>query len=365
MLLIFTDLLETHFTQARTVSLPLAGDVNIWVFQGTPFLPDEYLPTAVADAARMVEGLFGEPFPSTDIILLMPRSDLYNIGGGASHYGRYMLVSRDRESDLHHMEPPLGTIAHETGHYYFSGRMPRWLVEGGASTITAYFNDRRGYRDINESRIYLSNSARIYAYQYGGIANISHCLYHSSFFLPTCFYGMGANFLVTMLDAIGENPVGAALREIYLLEKVGIVEDTTYSSSILRPICERSSLTSTGSCTGDLTFPISRTITRFSRSCNLYIDPKGCWITNWLDFFIGQGIPDKCHETLRRTSIWMSSPLAELVPTQASDCVSVEGTIARFDMPRCDPTSSRTRRLPHSRRAGAVLQCRQSARVEG
>lgn len=330
---LYSDLLETHFTQARTVSLPLAGDVNIWVFQGTPFLPDEYLPTAVADAARMVEGLFGEPFPSTDIILLMPRSDLYNIGGGASHYGRYMLVSRDRESDLHHMEPPLGTIAHETGHYYFSGRMPRWLVEGGASTITAYFNDRRGYRDINESRIYLSNSARIYAYQYGGIANISHCLYHSSFFLPTCFYGMGANFLVTMLDAIGENPVGAALREIYLLEKVGIVTEELAYDIFLKhtpPDLREEFLDIYRELHGGPNLPDIPDDHGDSVEAATYISTEET-VEGMLDykldldffrFHAEEGREYRInvtHETLRRTSIWMYSSSGDDLASRNED----------------------------------------------
>ncbi len=67
----YDDLLEAHFSQARTVSLPLAGDVNIWIFQTTPFPPNDDLLTIIEDTARMSEELLGAPFPTTDIILLV------------------------------------------------------------------------------------------------------------------------------------------------------------------------------------------------------------------------------------------------------------------------------------------------------
>ena len=67
---LFNDLIDSHFTQSTTVSLPLAGDVTIWVLQSTPFPPDEDLSAIIEDTIRLSEGFLKTPFPITDVILL-------------------------------------------------------------------------------------------------------------------------------------------------------------------------------------------------------------------------------------------------------------------------------------------------------
>ena len=108
---LYQDLLHAHFTQARTVSLPLAGDVNIWVFQNAPFPQEEDLLTVIEDTARISEGLLGAPFPTNDIILLVvDRSDKhYSVGSG--HFYTYMRLIRSSGKVRH--------LPHETAHYYF------------------------------------------------------------------------------------------------------------------------------------------------------------------------------------------------------------------------------------------------------
>ena len=105
---LYLDLLQTHYTQTKTISLPLAGEVNIWVFQNDPFQPDEDLLTAIEDTARISEEFLGVPFPTTDIILLVvPQGS--GIGGG--HWGSHMVLRR--------FLGDIWNIAHETAHYYF------------------------------------------------------------------------------------------------------------------------------------------------------------------------------------------------------------------------------------------------------
>ena len=85
---LYADLLRIHYTQYRTISLPMAGNVNIWVFQNTPFPPEEDLLSVIENTARISERLMGIPFPTTDIILLVvdDADRRYRISRGA-HLG--------------------------------------------------------------------------------------------------------------------------------------------------------------------------------------------------------------------------------------------------------------------------------------
>lgn len=57
---LYLDLLDTHFTQASTVPLPLAGDVRIWVFSDEPFNLGENHRPLIRDTA-----LAFQPLPPT------------------------------------------------------------------------------------------------------------------------------------------------------------------------------------------------------------------------------------------------------------------------------------------------------------
>ena len=51
------DFLRTHFTRSATISLPLAGDVDVWVFWHNPFPDSDDTIELIEDAARASEAL--------------------------------------------------------------------------------------------------------------------------------------------------------------------------------------------------------------------------------------------------------------------------------------------------------------------
>ena len=63
-------LLRTHYVQTRTISLPLAGAVNIWLVRDASFPQNHDLFDRLASSARILEGLFNwvSPSPTSDII---------------------------------------------------------------------------------------------------------------------------------------------------------------------------------------------------------------------------------------------------------------------------------------------------------
>ena len=226
---LYRNLLEAHHTQSGTVSLPLAGEVNIWVFQNTPFPQNDNLLTVIEDTARMSEGLLGVPFPTTDIILLVVDSSetWYSVYPG--HYGSHMQLTRDSGMVFY--------VPHETAHYYFFNPEtgPRWLTEGAAEFIETYFNDRMGIQGLASKRANVSFEAQS-CVDIGGVENIRH-LYHvlESDWVPSrpagCIYQMGENFLHRATQLAGEDSVMSALGDLHVSElgkERGSVEDRIY-----------------------------------------------------------------------------------------------------------------------------------------
>ena len=203
---LYFGFLPTHFTQAKTIALPLAGDVNIWVFRRAPFPADEDVPPMIEDVARVVEEFTGLAFPTNDIILLLDDS----IAGGA-HFSSSMLLGRPSARSLHH----------ETAHYYFGEVLingPRWLVEGGAEFITALLRDRMGTESLGKRKAKImdplnSHTDCVRKYEnLWGLHVVSDLEWLNS--PDICPYVMGENFLLEIHNTIGANRLAAAFRDM-------------------------------------------------------------------------------------------------------------------------------------------------------
>ncbi|MCY4527414.1 MAG: hypothetical protein OXD46_00055 [Chloroflexi bacterium] len=214
---LYQDLLKAHHTQTMTVSLPLAGDVNIWVIQPDPFPPDEDLLTIIENTARIMEGFLEVPFPTTDIILLVANQS-YGVGG--LHAGSHMRLVRRDSYDGQEVE--VEYIPHETAHYYFSANStgPRWLTEGAAEYFQAYVNDLKGVKDLKDHRIEVSRETNSVCIDgYDEFENIRHYVYVSDY-KGGCHYDMGENLLHGLFETMGDEAMRAALRDLILLELV-------------------------------------------------------------------------------------------------------------------------------------------------
>ena len=152
---LYSDLLSAHFTQARAISTPLAGDVNVWVFQNTAFPPGEDLLKTIEDTVRISEESLGVPFPTTDVILLVVDRSAKRYSIASGHYDSSMVLSRSANGNVWH-------LPHETAHYYFLSphNGPRWLTEGAAEFIAAQYDHRTGTLEIAEDRRYALRQAQ-------------------------------------------------------------------------------------------------------------------------------------------------------------------------------------------------------------
>ena len=135
---LYHHLLQGYFVQSKTVSLPLAGDVNIRVFQNTPFPPHEDLLAVIEDVALITEQFTGEPFPTYWIKLFFLRLPTPEIAiarvkqrvlqGG--HDAPEQIVRRRFHAGLRNFESIYRDLVDEWVAYDNRGDTPILLVEG-------------------------------------------------------------------------------------------------------------------------------------------------------------------------------------------------------------------------------------------
>ena len=196
----------------ESISLPLAGEVNVWLVQDTsPVLNQESL-RQIEYAARVAEEFFGVPFPTTDIIVLVVTEGKSEYGHLVQHLGSLMSVVVSRGQ--------LYGILHEAAHYYLTSNFQGhpWFTEGGANFIEALVNHERGRQDISSRETVVSKEVQSFCID-SGVENIRHNAYllergQVSYF--QCNYRLGEYLLLNLLKIMGKNAMSAALNELYV-----------------------------------------------------------------------------------------------------------------------------------------------------
>ena len=205
---LYKDLLDYRHTQHEVISLPLAGDVNVWVIQSAPPSPDANSTKIIAETVRISEEFLGVPFPTSDIILLVVPDGR---GVYSGHKVSHMLLTK--------FAGEVTNISHETAHYYFHYNFGQyWLREGAAQFIQAYVNEQTGREDITNRK-----SELLWCFDY--YENIRHNDYiHENIYgwapggdgPSPCHYVMGELLLIDIFETIGGEAMSSALREIYV-----------------------------------------------------------------------------------------------------------------------------------------------------
>ena len=198
----YRDFLRTHFTRSATISLPLAGDVDLWVFWHLPFPDSDDSIELIEDAVRALEALMGVPFPTTDIILLLGDPD--DIWASGYNAGSHMAMDRIVGEGNHR-----GVVYHETAHYYSMG-IHSWFNEGFADLAVTYTMTRVGLRSFAERENYLEEYDLPECIELG-FRNIQELLDKGG---HAC---LGEFILVSLFNLLGEEAMSAALRELYLM----------------------------------------------------------------------------------------------------------------------------------------------------
>ncbi len=209
---LFRHLLDEHHIHHGSVALPLAGEVNVWVVQGSDPASNQDVLMQVEETARIAEEFIGVPFPTSDIIVLVVRDIGEDFGLIQVHYGSHMSVKASQGN--------LFSISHETAHYYFTANFQghERLVEGRAEFIEAQVYHHQGYTDLAYSRSQVADNVKTYCID-AGVENIRHNAYmvereQISFY--QCTYDMGENLLLNLFEIMGKEAMSSTLNELYV-----------------------------------------------------------------------------------------------------------------------------------------------------
>ena len=198
---VFADLLQRGHVRSETISLPLAGEVDLFAVGRSEFELEGLL-ERMAFAVESMEGFMGTPWPKPDVITLLElESDLGSLVGGWNAY--VFVVLKD---------PSKYTTYHELAHFYFRIG-PQWLVEGGADFLNLYTLNLTEGRSIDAD--YIDDQGNIAAAcAPDGSANV-HGWNETGAGSNLCPYWLGRQFLRGMYRALGHEVVSSALRELY------------------------------------------------------------------------------------------------------------------------------------------------------
>ena len=116
---VFADLLQRGHVRSETISLPLAGEVDLFAVGRSEFELEGLL-ERMAFAVESMEGFMGTPWPKPDVIVLLElESDLGSSNRGWN-VGAYVVLK----------DPSKQTTYHELAHHYFKSTIgPRSLSE--------------------------------------------------------------------------------------------------------------------------------------------------------------------------------------------------------------------------------------------
>ena len=213
---LFDDFVETRYTQSGAVELPLAGTVQLWAFQNTPFPLGEDLIGPMKEGVRNIEGYMGVPFPADRVIMVSvvrPPDSHYDIAAG-QHGSGHIHVVRAESGPLRQR-----VLYHELAHYYYNF-FPIWLLEGGAEFMSSVVQDRTQVMALADRAPVVE--ARLDPNCYSeGYTDLNELNEGQGFYIPdnleACNYIFGEHFLIRVTGLLGTDAVSSALRNLYLL----------------------------------------------------------------------------------------------------------------------------------------------------
>ena len=196
--------------------------MSIHVVLNDPLPPSEDIPANIAEALISLQEFLGIPFPQDFVVALMPvvgpaaevevyYSNLnagWNVGG--AYGGGHFLVLRAGNVPVNR-----SVLYHEPAHYYFNFAHPAWLLEGGASFMSVYADDRLGLQPLESRLTGLSNriEAGCLSEEVRNIFDLGEpgCTLQADG-RTRCFYLMGERFFIEFSLSLGPDTSAGALR---------------------------------------------------------------------------------------------------------------------------------------------------------
>ena len=212
---LFEDLAQNGEVWPETISLPLAGEVDLFAVGRSGFWLQNAL-DAAALAAEQSENLLETPWPKSHVIMLVETEHVSTFRGMGLNRGTHLLLK----------QPSNFLVYHELAHFYFSSfrgsRTPSWLTEGAADFMAQYTASKAAGGEISFRAAYLALKVQIaeQCHPYDttnvqGWIDTGLGLVSNEGTVRRCPYWLGTHFLAGLHRALGHEVVSSALRELY------------------------------------------------------------------------------------------------------------------------------------------------------
>ena len=206
-------LMNDGIVRREEVSLPLAGEVTLWVVQDGGFELKDNVLSQMDEALRITEDFMGTPFPTTDVILLVASEEGTGYRVRQGYFGFHMAFE-SWEGDVYYGYQ-------DTARYYLSHnfRNHRWLEEGGVKFVEAEFSHEIRLQDLSERKEELLWSLQSDCIDHG-VENIRHDAYVMESEQVAgyyCTHILGEYLLRELKDVLGKNAMSSAMNEIYVV----------------------------------------------------------------------------------------------------------------------------------------------------
>ena len=198
---VFRDLLQGGHVRSDTISLPLAGEVDLFAVGRSERGLGEVLGN-MAFAVEAMEAFMGTPWPQPDVIALL---ELDKAEGGRNS-GTHVVV-----------KSTLDTLTyHELAHFYFGagGNVPGWLSEGAANFLTSHAIWLTGDAGSISSKYFQDQIRILEVCAPHGWTNVQGFI-ETGAWDSYCPYLLGHKFLAGMYRTLGHEVVSSALRELF------------------------------------------------------------------------------------------------------------------------------------------------------
>ncbi len=204
---------------SKTIVLPLAGKVELTVIRLGPSADRSI--DLLEHAVRSAEDFMDVPFPTGYVGVLFADAVSGSFAGTYSGTHITILPEYDIDDNSHESQGAAAIIAHEVGHYYWSGNVA-WIDEGAANLLAIISDHERVGRPIEPQDQPCAHAASIQILEQMGASGDDKS--HPAF---DCNYSLGERLLLDIYRSLGETDFRRALRALYLASTIPVVVETT------------------------------------------------------------------------------------------------------------------------------------------
>ena len=195
--------------ERRTITLPLAGEVDLAIIRTGPGAPRSM--DLLEYAVRGVERLMGLPLPTRYVGLLYENAVSGPVAG--TNFGTHVAILPEYDVDDGSREAGFAGshVAHEVAHYYWSGNAD-WVDEGAADLMASIVDGARTGRPVG-----VTNRPCAYASTIADLEKLGVSQTDDEF---ECNYALGERLFVDLYRTLGDDRFLRAFRDLYLASEM-------------------------------------------------------------------------------------------------------------------------------------------------